>query len=233
MNAIAVRPTFSAGREAFALPLTLLTVALAGGLRIGLDGSFRFVPPPLMALVLAVMLLGVMARCGLLVPELLVGSTRSGLENVSGAVVLFTLLAATAQAFHCVTPDGGFFRLMFDLFFLFLLWNTLAAQPDRHRLLRSVFVLFGWAFVTRYVVLDSLYDPGRGWTSRVVTALLEGASAGSIAYDPVAPAGGYLAFATIGLYIVALVMLPSPPSHATVALVRAPADEVIVVERRD
>lgn len=221
----------SAGREAFLIPLTLLTVALAGGLRIGLDGSFRFVPPPLMALVLAVLLLGVMARCGLLVPELLVGGRRRAWENVSGVVVLLTLLGATAQVFNCVTPDGGFFRFMFDLFFLFLLWNTLAAQPDRRRLLRSVFVLFGWAFVTRYVVLDALYDPGRGWTSRVVTALLEGASAGSIAYDPVAPAGGYVAFATIGLYIVALVMLPAPPAHTTVSLSRPAADEAVLAER--
>jgi hypothetical protein len=226
-----VRPPASAFREAFLMPLVFLTVALAGGLRIGLDGSFRFLPPPLMALVLAVLLLGVMARCGLLVPELLVGGARGALENLSGVVVLVALLAGTAQAFNCVTPDVGFFRFLFDLFFVFLLWNTLAAQPDRRRLLRSVFVVFGWAFVTRYVILDALYDPSRGWTSRVVTALLEGASAGSFAYDPAAPVGGYVAFFTLGLYMVGLVMLPAPAAPVAVALVRAAPEDAVVVER--
>ncbi len=211
------------GREAFTLPLVFLSVAWAGGFRLSADGrSMSFVAPPLMTLVLAALLLGVMVRSRLLVPEALVGAARRPLENLSGALVLLTLLLATAQVFNCLTPDSGFFRLMFDLFFLFLLWNTLAAQPDRPRLLRSLFVVFGWAFVTRYVILDALYDPQGGWTRKVVTALLEGATVGSAGYEASAPVAGYVAFGVVGLYIIGLVLLPGATRVVALA-VREPA----------
>ena len=131
-------------------------MAGAGGLRISPRGGLSFVPPPLITLVLAVLLLGVMARAGLLIPGGLLGDHRTGLENASGTVVGLSLFAASAQLFTCLTPDAGVLRLVFNLFFLFLLWNTLAAQPDRTRLLRSLLVVFGWAYVVRYVALAAL-----------------------------------------------------------------------------
>jgi hypothetical protein len=214
----------SAVREAFVLPLVFLTVAAAGGLRLGPDGtSLSFVPPPLITLVLALMLLGVMVRAGLLVPPALMGDHRTALENVSGAIVMLTLFAASAQLFTCLTPDTGVLRLLFDLFFVFLLWNTLAAQPDRVRLLRSLVVVFGWAYVVRYIALAALADPQGGWTRRIVTALLEGASAPAVAGEPMAPVAGYIAFATIALYLVGLVLLPRVRGGEAVAIVtRAP-----------
>jgi hypothetical protein len=151
-----------------------------------------------------------MARGGLLVTRAFLSESRSGLENLSGAVALLSLFAATAQAFHCVTPDGGLYRVVFDVLFLFLLWNTLAVRPSRDRLVHSLGVIFGGAFVLRYVVLDALYDPGRGWARRLLTALLEGATVGAIEHAPSAPAGGYVAFATIALYLLSLALLPRP-----------------------
>jgi hypothetical protein len=216
-----VKSTASPGHESFTLPLVFLSVAFAGGFRLAPGGrAMSFAPPALMTFVLAVMLLGIMVRAGLLVPASLVGDRRAPLENLSGGVVLLSLLAASAQVFNCLTPDVGFFRLMFDLFFFFLLWTTLAAQPDRPRLLRSLFVVFGWAFVTRYVILDALYDPAGGWARKVVTALLEGATVGSIAYQPQAPAGGYVAFATLGLYMIGLVLLPATRPEGEALAVR-------------
>jgi hypothetical protein len=214
----------SAAREAFVLPLVLLTVAGAGGLRLAPDGvGLSFVPPPLIALVLAVLLLGVMVRAGLLVPSALMGDHRTGLENASGAVVMLTLFVASAQLFTCLTPDAGILRLLFNLFFVFLLWNTLAAQPDRTRLLRSLAVVFGWAYVIRYIALAALADPQGGWTRRIVTALLEGASSAPVAGEAMAPLAGYVAFATVALYMVALVLLPRLRAGEAVAIVtRAP-----------
>ena len=209
-------------REAFVLPLAFLTVAGAGGLRLSPDGgSLAFVPPPLITLVLAVLLLGVMVRAGLLVPSTLVGDHRGALENASGAVIVLSLFAASAQLFTCLTPDAGVLRLAFNVFFLFLLWNTLAAQPDRIRLLRSLLVVFGWAYVVRYVALAALADPQAGWTRRLLTVLLEGASAGPLEGEATAPLAGYVAFATLALYMIGLALLPYRPPAPTSAALQA------------
>ena len=220
--------TLPPARESLVLPAVFLTVAAAGGLRVAAVGhAMSFVPPPLITLVLAVLLLGVMVRAGLLVPSALVGDGRTGLENASGAVVLLALFAASAQLFTCLTPDAGVLRLLFNLFFLFLLWNTLAAQPDRVRLLRSLLVVFGWAYVVRYVALAALADPNAGWTRRMVTVLLEGA-AGPLQGEPTAPLAGYVAFATLALYMIGLVLLPVPrPAVTTVAVVATHAPDIV------
>ena len=215
-------------REALVLPALFLTVAGAGGLRVSPDGgAMSFVPPPLITLVLAVLLLGVMARAGLLIPSGLLGDHRTGLENASGVVVLLSLFAASAQLFTCLTPDAGVLRLIFNLFFLFLLWNTLAAQPDRTRLLRSLLVVFGWAYVVRYVALAALADPQAGWTRRLLTVLLEGASSGPITGEATAPLAGYVAFATLALYMTGLALLPRPVLSAAVALVATRAPDLL------
>jgi hypothetical protein len=209
-------------REAFVLPLLFLTVAGAGGLRIAPGTqAMSFVPPPLITLVLAVLLMGAMVRAGLLRPALFVGDHRRGLENASGTVVLLALLVASAQVFTCLTPDAGIVRLLFLLFFMFLLWNTLAAQPDRPRLLRSLAVVFGWAFVVRYIALSALADPQGGWTRRLVGVILEGASAGPVPGEPTAPLAGYVAFATLGLYMVGLVLLPRARTSAALVATEA------------
>jgi hypothetical protein len=163
-----------------------------------------------MTLVLAVLLLGVMARSRLLHPELLVGEERTPLENACGVAVLLSLFLGSAQLFNCLTPDAGLLRVLVVVFFFFLLWNTMAALPDRVRLLRSLLVVFGGAFILKYVALAALYEPQGGMLKRVLTTLLEGVSLGSIEHRPDAPAVGYVAFFSIGLYFIGLVMLPRP-----------------------
>jgi hypothetical protein len=193
--------------EAVVLPGLFLTVALLGGFRHGASGM-RFVAPPLISLILALLQLAVLARGGLLAPEALMSARRSGLANVSGAVVLVTLTAASAQVFNTLAPDDGLLHVIFNVFFLLLLWNTMAASPDASHLLRSLMVVFGSAFAFKYIVLASLYDPSGGLMKRMVTGLLEGVSLGTIAYRPDSPVTGYVAFLAGLLYVVALALLP-------------------------
>ena len=116
--------------EAVTLPLLFLTVALLGGLRIDSAGGLRFLVPPLMALVLAVVLVGMLFRSGALVPAALVRASRAGLENLSGTIVAVTLWIAAAQVLNMLTPEAGLLALVFNVAWLVLFGNTLAARPD-------------------------------------------------------------------------------------------------------
>lgn len=195
-------------RESFTLPLLLLSVAAAGGFRMAPGGGIQFLHPPVMALVLAVLLMGVMTRAGLLVPGLLVDDGRRGLENASGMVVLAALFIASAQVIQCLAPEAGLLHVVYYVFMTVLMWNTLAAAPDRQRLLHSLFVIFGSAFLLKYVALASLFDPEGGMMRRVVTAIMEGVALGTLQHAPFAPATGYAAFFTTLVYLGALSLLP-------------------------
>jgi hypothetical protein len=195
-------------RDAFALPLVFLTVALLGGFRSANGRGMWFLPPPLIALILAALLIGLLARTGTLAPDRLMRSDRSVPENLSGAIVAATLFAATAQVFNLITPETGLLHFIFTAFFLLLLWSTLAARPNRPRLLRSLAVLFGGAFVLKFIVLASMYDPNGGVARRVLMTVLEGATLGGLQYEPPAAMTGYVAFFTLALYMVGVTLLP-------------------------
>lgn len=209
-----------ATREAITLPSIFLTVILLGGLRVA-TATYQlvFLPPSLMALVLALLLMGALVRCGALAPARLVDPARPALANASGMIVLIALFLAAAQTFNMTTPDGGLLQFLFNVFYLMLLWNTMAARPDRQRLLSSLLVVFGGAFVLRYIVLAALYDPNGGLTKRVLTAMLEGVTLGGLAYQAPAPVTGYVAFFTVLLFLIGLTLLPaSLPAALTTSL---------------
>ena len=232
------RPAIDPVREAFTLPLLFLSVAAAGGFRMPAGaGGAQFLHPPVMALVLAVLLMGVMTRAGLLVPGLLVSDARSGLENASGIAVLAALFIASAQVIQCLAPESGLLHVVYYTFMTILMWNTLAAAPDRMRLLHSLFVIFGSAFLLKYVALASLYDPQGGVMRRVVTALLEGVALGTLQYAPFAPVTGYVAFFTALVYLGALAMLPRArralvPLRTEHGLI-TDAEPVMLIEERE
>ena len=69
-------------------------------------------------------------------------------------------------------------------------------------------MVFGGAFVLKFVVLAALYEPQGGLLRRVMLTLLEGVSLGTLGFVPDGAATGYLAFVTLGLYFVALVHAP-------------------------
>ena len=195
-------------REAIVLPAIFLTVTLLGGFRV--TETIRLVPPSLTALILAVLLIGTIVRGGALALYGLLHGTRSGMENVSGAIVLLTMFAASSQVVNLLLPDRGLLHAAFAILIFCQLLTIGAARTDRAGTLRSLLVLLGSLFVLRYLVIEALYAADRGLLNRVLTAMMSGATLGGIAYEPNAPITGYVAFFTLILYFVGLLLLPSP-----------------------
>jgi hypothetical protein len=189
------------------LPGLFLTVALLGGLRIGAESRmFIFVAPPLVTLLLAVLLMLLLVRGGLVRFHQWVGSDVPPLTNVSHVWLLVTVFFASAQAFNSVLPEQGLLHWLFSFFFLWTLWNNQFSSFDARRLLRSLAILFGTAFVLKHMVLASLYSPQDGWLKRVAGTLLQGAL-GTLDAPSFAPATGYISFFTLTLYVAGLIIL--------------------------
>lgn len=192
-------------REAVVLPAIFLTVALLGGLR--LTDHVRFVPPSLTALVLALLLMGTLTRGRVILPQAFMHDRRTWIENTSGAVVLLTAFAASAQAINLVLPERGLLHAAFAIFFFCQIMTMNAAGASRPGLLRSLLVLLGSLFVLRYIVIEALYAPGGGMLNRMLTTLMAGATLGGIEYQPNAPATGYVAFCALALYVSGVVLM--------------------------
>ena len=196
------------------LPTAFLTVALLGGVRVGAEGgAVLFVPPPLVTLVLAVMLLALFARARLVEFGRWLSAGNPAAENVSHALTLASLFFASAQAFNSVLPEAGLLRWMLSSFFLWTLWQNQFSPFDARRLLRSLAALFGTAFVVKHMLLASLYAPGGGWLRRLAGAALEGVTLGTLEGTAYAPATGYVSFFALALYVGGLLLLPPAPEE--------------------
>jgi len=211
--------------EAVYLPLLFLTVTLLGGLRA--DDRIRLIPPPLFALVLGLLLFGVLVRGRVLAPEWLMSAARSPLENLNGLAVILATFFASTQVFNLLIPESGLPSLLFNVFFFVLLLNTFAGSPDRVSVLRSLAVIVGSAFILKYIVLTALSDPAGGPLKRMMLALLEGITLGTLSQPPMHAATGYVAFATLVVFLIGLAMLSPakrrvgiPPGEA-VALIKS------------
>jgi hypothetical protein len=190
------------------LPMLFLTVALLGGLRVGAENrTFIFVAPPLVTLLLAVLLMLLLVRGRLVRFDQWVGSELAPLTNVAHIWMLVTLFFASAQAFNSVLPERGLLHWLFSFFFLWTLWNNQFSSFDARRLLRSLAILFGTAFVLKHMLLASLYSPEGGWLKRVAGTLLQGVSLGTLDTPSFAPVTGYISFFTLTLYVAGLVLL--------------------------
>jgi hypothetical protein len=192
------------------LPTVFLTVALLGGVRVAADTkALLFLPPPLVTLILAAMLLSLFVRGGAVRVGRWLSADNGAAENVSHALTLGTLFFASAQAFNSVLPDAGLPRLVLAFFFLWTLWQDQFSQFDARRLLRSLAALFGTAFVVKHLLLASLTDPAGGWLRRLAAAALEGVALGGPAY---AASTGYVSFFALALYVLGLALTPAAPA---------------------
>jgi hypothetical protein len=202
----------SAVREAIVLPMIFLTVTLLAGVQLG--PRVALVPPSLFALVLGTLLLAVLVRSGALAPDRLLHGSRSVLANANGMVALVSVFAAASQILNMLTPRSGLPLFFVDVFLFVLLVNTLVAQPDRVRLLRSLAVILGSALVLKFVVLAALSAPSGSRTARVLTALFDAATFGTITQEPQTPAAGYLAFFAVALFLAGVSALPAARPYA-------------------
>jgi hypothetical protein len=194
------------------LPTLFLTAALLGGVRVGAGGgAIVFVPPPLVTLILASMLLALFVRGRAIVLSGWLSSELPAHANVSHALTLATLFFASAQAFNSVLPDAGLLRWMLSFFFLWTLWQNQFSAFDARRLLRSLAALFGTAFVVKHMLLASLYAPGGGWLARLAGTVAEGVTLGTLGGEPQSNATGYVSFFTLALYVTGLALLPPSP----------------------
>jgi hypothetical protein len=198
--------------EAVYLPVLLLTVVLLGGIRV--SDRLTFTPPPLFALVLGVMLFGVLIRGRVLAPERLMSASRSTIANVNGLVVVAATFFSATQVFNLVIPESGLPFLLFNVFLFVLLVNTMAGSHDRISVLRSLAVVTGAAFILKFVVLAALSEPGETALKRVLLAMLEGVTLGTLTQPVLHPASGYIAFGTLVLFLIGVAMLPSQDSVA-------------------
>src|SRR6478672_7141457 len=190
------------------LPTILLTAGLLGGLRIdGQTRQFVFIAPPLVTLVLAILLGSLFVRAGAIDLHRWLNIEQPMLTNVSHLLTLISLFFASAQAFNSVLPESGLLHWLFSFFFLWTLWNNQFSPFDARRLLRSLTVLFGTAFVLKHMLLASLYSPDGGWLKRVAGMLLQGVSVGTFDTPTFAAATGYLAFFALALYVGGLILL--------------------------
>jgi len=121
--------------------------------------------------------------------------------------MFITLFFASAQAFNSVLPERGLLHWLFSFFFLWTLWNNQFSSFDPRRLLRSLAILFGTAFVLKHMLLASLYSREGGWLKRIAGTLLQGVSLGTLDTPNFAPATGYISFFTLILYIAGLILL--------------------------
>ena len=208
--------------EALVLPFVFLTIALLGGLEFNTAGAV-WSGPSLFSLVLALLLIGGLVRSGTLAPDRLLHASRSSLANANGAVLLASVFAAAAQVFQMLTPREGLPMLLVGVLLFVLLVNALAATPDRVSLLRSVSIVTGSAFLLKFVVLAALGDVDGSRTKRVILALFDVATLGTIAQAPLHPAAGYLAFFVTVMFLIGVSSLPSWRSvgaHETQVIVR-------------
>jgi hypothetical protein len=203
--------------EFIVLPLLFLTVALLGGLRVSAEPTrqFIFLAPPLVTLLLASFLMILFARGRLINLRSWIGSEQSLITNASRVLTLLAVFFASAQAFNSVLPERGLLHALFAFFFLWTLWNNQFSQFDARRLVRSLAVLFGTAFVLKHLLLASLYAPEAGWLKRISGALLEGISLGTLNVQAFAPATGYISFFALALYVAGLFLLNFVPEETS------------------
>ena len=100
-------------REAVTVPLLLLTVAALGGVRVGPSGALALVPPSLMALLLATLLLAALVRSGTLAPGSLVNDRRATLAYEAFAAGSTVNWAFWHDEVHVIT--GGEAKVTYTL----------------------------------------------------------------------------------------------------------------------
>ncbi|MEW6127176.1 MAG: hypothetical protein AB1757_09065 [Acidobacteriota bacterium] len=202
-------------------PLLFLTVALAGGMRIAVEGNeLRFLAPQLITLILAAFAMVLFIRGGLVNLRERVGERLGLTENLSGGIFLLSLYFATAQVFNLVTPERGLLNFCFNLFYFLIFFNNLFVVFNPPRLVKSLAVVLGASFLLKYLLLADWFAPSDSLGKAILQKLMQTASLGALDFETFASATGYLAFAALMLYIIGLYLIAPPVDQAEELLYR-------------
>jgi len=192
------------------LPAMFLIVTLLGGLRLGAaDNAFIFLKPALVCLVFAAVTLVLYFRSALIAIEGWFSHDLPLVKNVANSAVWLTLFTATTQVFNSLLPEQGLPFWVVGFCFFWTLWNNLFAEFDTKRLLRSLFALFGLAFVVKYLLLANLTAPPSGsWLQRMIENPGKEAFTWLLDLPRYAAGTGYIQFFTLALYMIGLFLTP-------------------------
>ena len=186
--------------------MVLLTVALLGGLRVRrgrpclrLPAAAARDPGAWPALLMALFVRGGLVRRR----RLGVGGDRpAARERVAHVLTLAGALRRLRAGLQLGAARAGPAALALRRSSSSGRSGTTSSRPStRARLLRSLAVLFGTAFVLKHMLLAGLRPAETGWVRRVAAALLQGVSLGTLDVPAFAPATGYISFFTIALYV--------------------------------
>lgn len=192
------------------LPVIFLASTLLGGLRLApTDNAFIFIKPALVCLVFASLTLVLFFRSGMIALNGWISEDRSLLENSAALAVLLTLFTATVQLYNSLLPEQGLTFWVVGFCFFWTIWNNLFAEFDAKRLLRSMFALFGLAFVIKYLVLANITAaPTGSWWQRLFENPGKEAFTWLLELPKYSAGTGYIQFFTIALYLIGLLLLP-------------------------
>lgn len=192
------------------VPFIFLTVTLLGGLRLASpDNGFVFWKPALLCLILAIILIVLFIRGGLILVDGWLNEEFPILKNIANASVLLTVFTASTQIFNSVMPEQGLPFWIVAFCFLWTLWNNLFSDFDNKKLLRSLVALFGFAFFAKYLVLANLTAPAsENWLRALIENPAQEAFTWILALPKYSAGTGYIQFFTVLLYFMGLSLLP-------------------------
>lgn len=192
------------------LPAIFLTVTLLGGLRLGAaDDAFIFLKPALVCLVFAALTLVLFFQSRMISLEGWIAEDRPMLENAASVAVLLTMFAATVQLYNALLPEQGLTFWVVGFCFFWTIWNNLFAEFDAKGLLRSMFALFGLAFVVKYLVLANITAaPTGSWWQRLFENPGKEAFTWLLELPKYSAGTGYIQFFNLALYLIGLFLIP-------------------------
>lgn len=192
------------------VPFIFLTVTLLGGLRLASPANaFVFWKPALLCLILAIILIVLFIRGGLISVDGWLNEDFPILKNIANASVLLTVFTASTQIFNSVMPEQGLPFWIVAFCFLWTLWNNLFSDFDNKKLLRSIVALFGFAFFAKYLVLANLTAPAsENWLRALIENPAQEAFTWILSLPKYSAGTGYIQFFTVLIYFIGLFLLP-------------------------
>lgn len=195
-------------------PFLLLMVVLLGGMRLAAsDGSFIFLPPELITLVLAALALLLVFRSGVFSFSSWLDAGHPLSKKAANAGIVTLLFIATAQVFNSLLPEKGLMHWAFVFCLLWAIVVAIFAEMPARRVVVNMAVLFAVAFVAKYVVLSGVASPAdKTLIERILDDPAREAAGLVLGKQQFSSATGYIQFVTLVFYFWAIWLLRRKPA---------------------